>query len=202
MIFLVIITCCIGIAGAAAFATPSAFEDNKDEEIESLIVCEGQNISFSIQIETSDEDPQVLVTFLSNSSSLESMIAQLNCIKGECSRQCWRSEDSLMFDGENMTLILMNVTYSRAGVYKVSKLSSTQEENKMYNLTVFSKSHTEPPLSSLSPPRSSSALYYIPIFAGTVVVMLVLIAATKICVFCRKAKNKEQNGYFQPSAPG
>ncbi|XP_068072756.1 uncharacterized protein isoform X1 [Danio rerio] len=190
MILLVIATCCIGIAGAAAFATP-AFEDNKDEEIESLKVCEEQNISFSVQIETSEEDPQVFVTLLCNSSSLE-MVAQLNCIKGECSRQCWRSEDSLMFDGQNMTLILINVTYSRAGVYKVSKLSSTQEENKMYNLTVFSKSHTEPPLSSLSPPRSSSPLYNILITAGCTVVgiLLVFIIVAIISVSCRKAKHK------------
>ncbi|XP_056305976.1 uncharacterized protein si:rp71-80o10.4 [Danio aesculapii] len=188
MIFFVIITCCIGIAGAAAFATRSAFEDDKDEEIESLKVCEGQNLSLSIQIESTEEDPQVFVTLFSNSSSPESMVAQLNCIKGECSRQCWRSEDSLMFDGQNMTLILMNVTYSRAGVYKVSKLSSTQGENKMYNLTVVRKSYTEPPLSSLSPPRSTSALYNISIVAGcTVVGILLLFIATKIRVFCKKS---------------
>ncbi|XP_077074143.1 uncharacterized protein LOC143725548 isoform X1 [Siphateles boraxobius] len=128
MILFVLVTCRIGIVAAA--------DDDKDQDKESLGVSEGENLTISIHIEKSDEDPQVLVTRLKG--SLEEPIAQLICHNEDCKRE----EDSgvsLIYDGDggNVMLILLNVSFSQAGLYTVSKLSGTQPKNKIYNVTVY-----------------------------------------------------------------
>ncbi|XP_077074144.1 uncharacterized protein LOC143725548 isoform X2 [Siphateles boraxobius] len=133
MILFVLVTCRIGIVAAA--------DDDKDQDKESLGVSEGENLTISIHIEKSDEDPQVLVTRLKG--SLEEPIAQLICHNEDCKRE----EDSgvsLIYDGDggNVMLILLNVSFSQAGLYTVSKLSGTQPKNKIYNVTVYQPVYT------------------------------------------------------------
>ncbi len=97
-------------------------EDEDDDEIEWLKISEGENLTISIQINKSDEDPQVLVTRLKGSS--QERIAQMICHKGDCEHECWRSGVSLISDGQNITLTVMNVHYNQTGLYKICNLSS------------------------------------------------------------------------------
>ncbi|XP_073679072.1 uncharacterized protein [Garra rufa] len=139
---LLIVVICIGI-------TAVAVED--DDEIESLKVLEGENLTISIHIEKWDEDPQILLIRLKGSSM--ELIAQIICHNGACAHK-WRSEVSLKSDGENVTLSLMNVSDNQAGLYEVRKPSSKRHENKIYNVTVY-----QPPISTISPEKTASALY-------------------------------------------
>ncbi|KTG01886.1 hypothetical protein cypCar_00035025 [Cyprinus carpio] len=127
-------------------------QDDDDDEIESLKVSEGENLTISIQIKKSDEDPQVLVTRLKGGSSQE-RIAQMICHNGVCEHESWRSRVSLISDGQNVSLILMNLSYNQTGLYKICKLSSRHPENKIYNVTVY----YEPPLSTIIPEKIASA---------------------------------------------
>lgn len=111
--------------------------DDDEEEIESLKVSQGENITISIQINKSDKDPQVLVTRLRGFS--QERIAQMICHHGVCEHDCWRAGVSLISDGQNITLILMNVSYNQTGLYKICQLSSRHPENKIYNVTVYRK---------------------------------------------------------------
>lgn len=117
-----------GVAGAV---------DGDKDEFESLGVSEGENLTIPIHIKKSDEDPQVLVTRLKGSS--QEPIVQLTCHDGDCVCEGWESGVSLIYDGGNMTLILMNVSYNQTGLYKVRKLSVTPLETQSYNVTVYRK---------------------------------------------------------------
>ncbi|ROJ24001.1 hypothetical protein DPX16_23562 [Anabarilius grahami] len=134
MILIVVVACWIGIAAAGV-------DDDKDE-IESLRVSEGGNLTISIHINNSDEDPQVLVSRLKGSS--QEAIAQIICHNRVCESEYWISGVSLSSDGEIVTLVLMNV--SQTGRYLVQKLSSAHLEQKIYNITVY-----QPRLSTISP---------------------------------------------------
>jgi len=118
----------LGIVAAAP-------DDGDTDEIESLGVSEGGNLSISIHIKKSEEDPQVLVT------RRKEPIAQLICHNGDCKCEAWESGVSLIYDGGNLTLILMNVSYNQTGLYSVRKLSDTPAEKKVYNVTVCRKSY-------------------------------------------------------------
>ncbi|XDV46496.1 hypothetical protein PO909_014383, partial [Leuciscus waleckii] len=107
-----------------------------DDEIESLGVSEGENLTIAIHIKKTDKDPQVLVTRLKGSS--QEPIAQLICHNGDCERE-EKSGVSLIYDGGNVTLILMNISYDQTGLYSVCKLSDSPLENKMYNVKVYRK---------------------------------------------------------------
>ncbi|KTF78627.1 hypothetical protein cypCar_00043910 [Cyprinus carpio] len=122
----------VGVAPCIA----AGVDEDDDDEIESRTVSEGGNLTISVHIEKWDEDPQVLVTRLRGSS--QEPIAQLFCHNGACEQECWRSGVSLTSDGQNITLILMNISYSQTGLYKVCKLSR-QPGYKIYNLTVYRK---------------------------------------------------------------
>lgn len=113
----------------------AAVDDDKDE-IESLGVSEGENLTIAIHIKKTDKDPQVLVTRLKDSS--HESIAQLICHNGDCKRE-EKPGVSLIHDGENVTLILMNVSNKQTGLYTVCKLSDSPLENKIYNVTVYRK---------------------------------------------------------------
>lgn len=108
-----------------------------DDDVESLTVSEGGNITISIHIKKSDEDPQVLVSRLKGSS--QQLIAQITCHNRVCERECLISGVSLISDEENVTLILMNVSFSQRGLYKVCKHVDAQQEIKIYQVTVYSK---------------------------------------------------------------
>ncbi|XP_016086861.1 uncharacterized protein [Sinocyclocheilus grahami] len=164
MLFLVL-TCWIGIAAGV---------DEEDDEIESLTVTEGGNLTISVHIEKSDEDPQVLVTRLKGSS--QEPIAQVFCHNGACAQKCWRPGVSLVSDGENTTLILMNVSYNQTGLYKVCKLSSRQPQNKIYKLTVY-----QPPLRTISTEQPASAVHSKSFTAGISTAAVVLVLLVIIC---------------------
>lgn len=108
-----------------------------DDDVESLTVSEGGNLTISIHIKKWAEDPQVLVSRLKGSS--QQLIAQITCHDRVCERECMISGVSLISDEENVTLILMNVSFSQSGLYKVCKLGDTQPQNKIFQVTVFSK---------------------------------------------------------------
>lgn len=139
--FLLVFLCWIGIAAAGV----------DEDEIESRAVFEGGNLTISFHIEERG-DPQVLVTHLRGSS--REPIAQMICHNRDCDRKCWRSGDSLTSDGQNITLILMNLSYNQTGLYKVLQLSNGHQEIKIYNITVY-----QPPLRSISPEQAASAVY-------------------------------------------
>lgn len=120
--------------GIAVSATSAGVDDDK---VEPLRVPEGENLTISIHVKKSDEEPQVLVTRLTGSS--QEPIAQLICHNRSCERKCWISGVSLMYDRENLTLILVNVSFNQTGRYAVNTLSSTPPQNKIYNLTVCRK---------------------------------------------------------------
>ncbi|KAF4096309.1 hypothetical protein G5714_022278 [Onychostoma macrolepis] len=168
MIFFVLVSCWIGIAAGV--------QDDYDE-IEWLEISEGENLTISIQVNKSDEDPQVLVTRLKGSS--QERIAQMICHNGDCELECWRSGVSLFSDGQNLTLILMNVRYNQTGLYRICKLSSRHPENKIYNVTLY-----QPPFSTISQELLASAVYSksftAGISSGAVVLSLVVITAAVI----------------------
>lgn len=112
-------------------------QDDDDDEIEWLKISKRENLTISIQINKSDEDPQVLVTRLKGSS--QERIAQMICHKGDCKHEYWRSGVSLISDGQNITLTVMNVRYNQTGLYKISNLSSRHPHNKIYNVTLYRK---------------------------------------------------------------
>ncbi|CAM4675386.1 unnamed protein product [Leuciscus chuanchicus] len=124
---LLVVACFIGIAAVVAVI-------DDEDDVESLTVFEGGNLTISIHIKKWDEDPQVLVTRFKDSS--QDLIAQLTCHNQVCETECLISGVLLISDEENVTLILMNVSFSQTGLYKVCKLGDTQPENKIYNLTV------------------------------------------------------------------
>lgn len=127
----------LGIAAAAAaVATTAAGVDDDKDENETLGVSEGGNLTISIHINDKDEDPQVLVTRLKGSS--QELIAQLICHNRVCESEYWISGVSLVSDGENVTLVLMNVSHNQTGRYEVRKLSEPLE-SKIYNITVYRK---------------------------------------------------------------
>ncbi|XP_048033120.1 uncharacterized protein si:rp71-80o10.4 [Megalobrama amblycephala] len=137
------LACFIGIVAATAV---------DDDDVESLTVSEGGNLTISIPIKKWDEDPQVLVSRLKGSS--QQLIAQITCHDRVCERECLISEVSLICDEENVTLILMNVSFSQSGLYKVCKHGDTQPENKIYQVTVF-----KPPPCTFSPEQPPPAIY-------------------------------------------
>ncbi|KAK7129385.1 hypothetical protein R3I94_017558 [Phoxinus phoxinus] len=151
----VVVTCWIGIVAAGV-----------DDDTDDIEVSEGENLTISIHIKKSDEDPQVLVTRLNGSS--QEPIAQLFCYNGNCSLKYWESGVSLIYDGGNVTLILMDVSHNQTGLYTVLKLSVTPLENKIYNLTV---DRIPAPLSIISP----SVMYSKSFIAGITSAVLVLI---------------------------
>ncbi|KAK7132770.1 hypothetical protein R3I93_019112 [Phoxinus phoxinus] len=161
----VLVTCWVGIVAAAA-----AVDDDKDE-IESLGVSEGENLTIAIHIKKSDKDPQVLVTRSLLKGSSQEPIAHLICHDGDCVREGWVSGVSLIYDGGNVTLILMNVSYNQTGLYTVCKLSDTPLENKSYNVTVYPA-----PLSVISPSvmySKSSAVLVLTILVLIIVVLII-----------------------------
>ncbi|KAK2886174.1 hypothetical protein QQF64_020389 [Cirrhinus molitorella] len=184
MILFVVVTFWIGIAAYAAVASAAGVED--DNEIESLTVFEGGNLTISIHIEKSDKDLQILL--IHGKGSSKELIAQIICNNGTCEKtQKWRSI-SLKSDGENVTLSLMNVSYNQTGLYEVRQPSSKRHENNIYKVTVC-----EPPLSSISPEKTASAMYseshepfIAGISAGAVVLALVVIVGAAIFVIYRK----------------
>lgn len=127
--------CCVYWRCKYFLGIVAAVDDDKDE-IESLGVSEGENLTISIHIKTTDKDPQVLVTRLKDSS--QESIAQLICHNEDCKRE-EKSGVSLIHDGENVTLILMNVSNKQTGLYTVCKLSDSSLENQIYNVTVYRK---------------------------------------------------------------
>ncbi|XP_042606714.1 uncharacterized protein LOC109048275 [Cyprinus carpio] len=169
MMLFAVVTCWIGITAGAA--------------VESLTVSEGGNLTISIHIEKWDRDPQVLVTLLKGSS--QEPIAQVICHNGACEQKSWRSGVSLISVGQNMTLILMNISYNQTGLYKIYKLSSKLPENKIYNVAVY-----QPPLRTISPEQPASAVYSESFTAGissaAVLLALVLIIAAVVGVIYRK----------------
>ncbi|XP_067226500.1 uncharacterized protein si:rp71-80o10.4 isoform X1 [Chanodichthys erythropterus] len=188
MILIVVVACWIGIAAAAG-----GVDDDKDE-IESIRVSEGGNLTISIHIKKLDEDPQVLVSRLKGIS--QEAIAQLICHNRVCESEYWISGVSLSSDGENVTLILMNV--SQTGRYLVQKLSSAQLEHKIYNIAVYQPrlnlSHTHTRLSTISPELLSSVTHRKSFTAGVtsaaVGIPLLLITAAVICVVYLKRRKK------------
>ncbi|XP_073679055.1 uncharacterized protein [Garra rufa] len=196
MLFFVLVTCWIGIGAGAAYAT-AAGVDEEDDEIESLKVSEGENLTISIQIKKLDEDPQVLVIRLKDSS--QERIAQIICHKGVCEHECWRSGVSLLSDGQNITLILMNVNYNQTGLYKICQLSSRHPENKIYNVTVYRKYYTEPPFTTISPEQTPSAMYSKSFTAGISAAAVILIFITAVVIgfiYCKRRKVKRQAALY------
>ncbi|XP_067226501.1 uncharacterized protein si:rp71-80o10.4 isoform X2 [Chanodichthys erythropterus] len=179
MILIVVVACWIGIAAAAG-----GVDDDKDE-IESIRVSEGGNLTISIHIKKLDEDPQVLVSRLKGIS--QEAIAQLICHNRVCESEYWISGVSLSSDGENVTLILMNV--SQTGRYLVQKLSSAQLEHKIYNIAVY-----HPRLSTISPELLSSVRNSKSFTAGVtsaaVCFMLLITAAVIGVVYLKRRKAK------------
>lgn len=101
-------------------------------------MSEGGNLTISIHIDKWEKDPQVLVFRLKGSS--QEPIAQMICHNGDCTQKCWRPGVSLIVsDSENVTLILMNVSYNQTGLYEIRKHSNKPLENKIYNVTVYRK---------------------------------------------------------------
>ncbi|KAK9954674.1 hypothetical protein ABG768_016724 [Culter alburnus] len=174
----------IGIV-AVAVATAAGVDDGKDE-IESLRVSEGGNLTISIHISNSDEDPQVLVSRLKGIS--QEAIAQLICHNRVCESEYWISGVSLSSDGENVTLVLMNVRYNQTGRYLVQKLSSAQLEHKIYIITVY-----QPRLSTISPELLTSVRNSKSFTAGVTsaaVGMVLLITAVVIGIVYWKNRKK------------
>lgn len=101
-------------------------------------MSEGGNLTISIDIKKWEEDPQVLVFRLKFDSSREP-ISQMICHNGGCTQKYWRPGVSLMSESENVTLILMNVSYNQTGLYEIRKHSNKRFENKIYNVTVYRK---------------------------------------------------------------
>lgn len=180
----VLVTCWIGgVAGAV---------DGDKDEFESLGVSEGENLTIPIHIKKSDEDPQVLVTRLKGSS--QEPIVQLTCHDGDCVCEGWESGVSLIYDGGNMTLILMNVSYNQTGLYKVRKLSVTPLETQSYNVTVY-----QAPLRITSPSVMYSKSFTAGITSAALVFILVLIITGAIGVFYWK-RSKETSYKVSPNA--
>ncbi|KAK9954678.1 hypothetical protein ABG768_016727 [Culter alburnus] len=183
----------IGIV-AVAFATAAGVGDSKDE-IESLRVSEGENLTISIHISNSDDDPQVLVSRLKGIS--QEAIAQLICHNRVCESEYWISGVSLSSDGENVTLILMNV--SQTGRYLVQKLSSAQLEHKIYIITVdrpqLNLSHAHTRLSTISPELLTSVMHRESFTAGVTsaavgIPVLLITAAVIGVVYLKRRKAK------------
>ncbi len=101
-------------------------------------MSEGGNLTISIHFDKWEEDPQVLVFRLKFDSSREP-ISQMICHNGGCTQKYWRPGVSLMSESENVTLILMNVSYNQTGLYEIRKHSNKPLENKIYNVTVYRK---------------------------------------------------------------
>ncbi|KAK9954677.1 hypothetical protein ABG768_016727 [Culter alburnus] len=168
--------------------------DSKDE-IESLRVSEGENLTISIHISNSDDDPQVLVSRLKGIS--QEAIAQLICHNRVCESEYWISGVSLSSDGENVTLILMNV--SQTGRYLVQKLSSAQLEHKIYIITVdrpqLNLSHAHTRLSTISPELLTSVMHRESFTAGVTsaavgIPVLLITAAVIGVVYLKRRKAK------------
>ncbi|XP_051735101.1 uncharacterized protein si:rp71-80o10.4 isoform X2 [Ctenopharyngodon idella] len=187
MILFVVVTCWIGIAAAAAVATTAAGVDDDKDENETLGVSEGGNLTISIHINNKDEDPQVLVTRLKGSS--QEAIAQLICHNRVCESEYWISGVSLVSDGENVTLFLMNVSHNQTGRYEVRKLSGTQLENKIYTIIV-----NQPRLSTISPELLPSVRNRKSFTAGVtsaaVSILLLITAAVIGVVYMKRRKAK------------
>ncbi|XP_067301668.1 uncharacterized protein si:rp71-80o10.4 [Pseudorasbora parva] len=137
------ILACIGIA-----ATVADVDDYRDKKTKTLRVSEGGNLTIPIHIKKSDEDPQVLVTFTKGSS--REMIAQLFCQGGECERE-YKPGVSLIYNGNDVTLILRDMSYNQTGLYEVSKLSGHSQTENIYNVTVFRTETTLSPGPLLKP---------------------------------------------------
>ncbi|KAK9954683.1 hypothetical protein ABG768_016732 [Culter alburnus] len=143
MTMMLVVACFIGIVAVSVTAAAAV------DDVESLTVSEGVNLTISIHIKKWDKDPQVLVSRLKGSS--QQLIAQITCHNRVCERECLISGVSLICDEENVTLILMNVSFSQSGLYKVCKHGDTQPENKIYQVTVYT--------STFSPEQPPPAIY-------------------------------------------
>ncbi|KAF4096300.1 uncharacterized protein LOC131532255 [Onychostoma macrolepis] len=193
MMLFVVVACWIGIAAGALVATTAAGVGEDDDEIESLTVSEGGNLTISIHIEKWEKDPQVLVFRLSLDSSQEP-IAQMICHNGGCTQTRWRPGASLRADRESVTLILMNVHYNQTGLYEIRKHSNKPLENKIYNVTV-----SQPPLSTIIPEKSASAThreFTAGISAAVVAAVLVVLALAVLvgAVIYRKCRKENLGG--------
>ncbi|XP_039530344.1 uncharacterized protein si:rp71-80o10.4 [Pimephales promelas] len=176
---LLLVACIIGIAVAAV--------DDDNDYVDSLTVSEGGNLTISIHINKWDEDPQVLVTRLKESS--QDLIAQLTCHNQVCEIACLISGVSLITGEESVTLILMNVSFSQTGLYKVCKLGDTQPENKIYNVTV-----NKPPSSTVSPDATPPTIYSTAFTAGiTTAVLGIPMVITAAIIAVIYWKNRKAN---------
>ncbi|XP_043086179.1 uncharacterized protein LOC122332820 [Puntigrus tetrazona] len=166
MIFFVLATFWIG--------TAAGVQDEGHDEIESLEIVEGENLTISIPIGKSEEDPQVLVTRSRGSS--QERVAQMICHDGHCKHERWRPGVCLASDGQNLTLTLTNLSDDQTGLYRIRRPSSARPGEKVYNVTL-----REPHFTTISP---ASAVHSEPlttrISIGVVVLSLVVVAAAAV----------------------
>lgn len=93
-----------------------------DHDIVSQEVIEGNNFTISTKLPKLDTDPQFLFSLVNGTSEVP--LAQLTCHFLKCLPDYWTSEVLLEFNEENVTLILLYITRSQTGLYKVKDLSS------------------------------------------------------------------------------
>ncbi|KAA0706574.1 hypothetical protein E1301_Tti019835 [Triplophysa tibetana] len=106
-----------------------------DIDIVAQEVIEGNNFTISTKLPKLDTDPQFLFSLVNGTSEVP--LAQLTCHFLKCLPDYWTSEVLLVFNEENVTLILLYITRSQTGLYKVKDLSSKQPKDKFFNVTVY-----------------------------------------------------------------
>ncbi|KAI7794549.1 hypothetical protein IRJ41_015349 [Triplophysa rosa] len=149
-----------------------------DNDIVSQEVMEGNNFTISTKLPKLDTDPQSLFTLVNGTSEVP--LAQLTCHFLKCLPNYWTSGVLLEFNEENVTLILLKITRSQTGLYKVRDLSSQQPKDKCFNVTVYVPP-PEPPPSS----RYTDA----PVIVATIGFIVIVVAIIIGVIFfkCRRA---------------